>query len=158
MRPRDTLIISPQPLLILKRHRPAIPLLQVAHRVLLYRVLLQLLTLQPQASQRIIQLPLSRFALRIVALGRVLALLPTLDKFPQIIPRPTQLLEHAIVDFVLIQLIGKLIEHQVGLLVRILQVSRIALRRVARNRGLWINGTTRLPATARRTARLALLL
>src|SRR4051812_18362332 len=113
---RDALVISPQPLLIFERHRPAVALLQIAHRVLLHCILLQLLAMEAQASQCIVELALRGLALGIFPLGSILALLPTLDESPEIVARPTKFLQHAIVDSVLVQLIGEFFEHEVGLL------------------------------------------
>ena len=48
------------------------------------------------------------------------------DKPPQVVLRPTQLLQQLVVDLLFLELVGQLVEHQVGLLAGILQVGRVA--------------------------------
>src|SRR3954471_12358801 len=77
---RDALIVRPQPLLIFERHRAPVALMQIADRILLHCILLQLTGPQTQAAQRIVQFPFGGFPIRIIALCRVFPLLPALEK------------------------------------------------------------------------------
>src|SRR3954469_26063943 len=88
---RDALIVRPQSLLIFERHRPAIALAQITHRILLRRTLLQFPGSQTQAAKRIVQLALAGLTGRILALRRILSLLPAFNKPSQIFLRPAKL-------------------------------------------------------------------
>ena len=131
---RDALIVGPQPLLIFRRHRAAIALAQIAHRVLLDRVLLQLVALQAEAAERIVQFALGRLGrFGSFLLAASLRCCHRSTNRRSSASRPTQFLEQLVVDFLSYSVDPPTFDHEIGLLPRIFQIRRVAFRRFARD-------------------------
>src|SRR5262249_28270932 len=82
--------------------------------------------MKAEASERIVELALGGFAFGIITAGRVFALLPALDETLEIVAAPAEIFQQAIVDFVFVELVGKFVEHEVGLLAGVIEVGGVA--------------------------------